>query len=71
MQSKLGYLLSGPLPVQSESTAGSLHSYTTQTFTLEVSDCPESITKDCPPIPTLSQQDVVNNPPPDSFLLTY
>lgn len=70
MKSKLGYLLSGPLPMQSESTANSLHSYTTQTFTLEVSDCAESIMKYCPPIHTLSQQDV-NNIPPDSFFLTY
>ena len=69
MQSKLGYLLSGPLPVQSESTARSLHSYTTQRITLEISDCPESIMKDCPLIPTLSQQDVVNNTPQICFCL--
>ena len=70
MQSKLGYLLSGPLPVQSESIAGLLHSYTMQTSNIEVSDYPDSIMNDCsPPSPT---------PPPDtadkpseSFLLTY
>ena len=70
MQSMLGYLLSGPLPIQSESIAGSLHSYTMQTSNIEVSDYPDSIMNDCsPPSPT---------PPPDtagkpseSFLLTY
>ena len=39
MQSKLGYLLSGPLPLQSESAgAEALHTYMTQTFNPELSD---------------------------------
>lgn len=54
MQSKLGYLVSGPLPLQSESIADSLHSYITQTFNSEASDCPESFMNDCTPNPTPS-----------------
>jgi len=71
MQSKLGYLLSGPLSAPPESITGSVHSYTTQTFDLKVSNCPELLMNNCSPSCTLPQQEVISSEPPQSFLLTY
>ena len=71
MQSKLGYLLSGPLPLQSELESEPLHTYATQTFDLEHSDSPESLPNSCSPPPTLSQQDTETSQPSQSFMYMY
>ena len=55
MQSKLQYLLLGPLLLQSEPESVWLHLYMTQTLDLELSDCTESLTNSCLSTPTLSQ----------------
>ena len=68
MESKLGYLLSGPLPLKSELQPVSLHSYNIQTIDLEFSDCPESLTNSNPSTSTLSQQNTGTSQPSQSFL---
>ena len=72
MQSKLRYLLSGPLPPQPESVgAEAFHTYTTQILNLELSDCPEPLPNDCSPTPTHSQQGTTTNQPSQSFIHRY
>ena len=71
VQSKLGYLLLGPLPLQSEPESVPLHSYITQTLDLELSNCTESLTNSCLSTPTLSQQVTETSQPSRSFTCLY
>ena len=62
MESKLGYLLSGPLPLKSKLQPVSLHSYNIQAVDLEFSDCPESLIISNPLLHFLSRtQEPVNH----------
>ena len=70
MQSKLGYLLSGPLSTQSKlPVTGALHMYTTQTFKLDLSDCPESLPGDGSTTPVVSHQN--SKQTTESFMQVY
>lgn len=57
MQSKLGYLLSGPLQIDSP-VIGMFHTYTTQMFEAELPDHPEPPSNDFSTTPVVSQQNV-------------
>ena len=46
MQSKLGYLLSGPMQL-SELQCTPIYLYITQTLDIELSNCPESLPNSC------------------------
>ena len=71
MESKLGYLLSGPLPLKSALQPVPLHTYGIQTIDLELSDCPESLPNSSPSTPTLSQQNAGTSQSSQSFMHSY
>lgn len=71
MQSKLGYLLSGPLPLQTQSNnTGVFHACTTQTLVLSnIIDCPGLSLDTCSTVPVIPQQD--SDQPTELFMTTY
>lgn len=71
MQSKLGYLLSGPLPTQPNAVGAEAHTYTTQICNSELSDCIEPLPNDCGATPTLSPQEANTTQLPQSFIHMY